>query len=45
VSHYEGVANLQHMKESGIDKIITTNSINELDSTDYLEVRNIFYYI
>jgi len=45
VSHYEGVANLQHMKESGIDKIITTNSINELESDDYLEIRNIFYYI
>jgi len=33
------------MKESGIDKIITTNSINELASTDYLEVTNVFQFI
>ena len=45
VSHYEGVANLQHMKESGIDKIITTNSINDLEPNDYLEIHNIFKFI
>ena len=31
VSHYEGTANIFQMKEAGIDKIYTTNSIRELE--------------
>ena len=31
VTHYENVANIFHMKESGVDAIYTTNSIKDLD--------------
>jgi len=40
VSHYEGVANQQSLKESGIDRVITTNSISGacLATDSFLEV-------
>jgi len=40
VSHYEGVAEKQSLKDSGIDKIITTNSLPGgcLVSNDFLEI-------
>lgn len=43
VSHYEGVANKTLLKESGIDKVITTNSLPNacLTSDDFLEVYEI----
>ena len=43
VSHYEGVANKALLKESGIDKVITTNSLPNacLISDDFLEVYEI----
>lgn len=43
VSHYEGVADRQSLKDSGIDKVITTNSLPNacLVSDDFLEVYEI----
>jgi ribose-phosphate pyrophosphokinase len=35
VSHFEGVANLRELKESGIDGVYTTNSFALIDSNDY----------
>lgn len=35
VSHFEGVANLRELKESGIDAVYTTDSFPLIDSNDY----------
>jgi ribose-phosphate pyrophosphokinase len=41
VSHYEGTANVQTLKDSGINLIFTTNSKPFVDRNDYLVVKNI----
>ena len=46
VSHYEGTANLQNLKSSGIDYVFTTDSKPFVDRDDsFLSVRNIEKYI
>lgn len=35
VSHFEGVANLRELKESGIDGVYTTDSFSMIESNDY----------
>jgi len=41
VSHYEGTANVQTLKDSGIDLVFTTNSKPFVDRNDYLVAKNI----
>jgi hypothetical protein len=41
VSHYEGTANIQTLKDSGIDLIFTTNSKPFVDVNDSLVVKSI----
>lgn len=45
VSHYEGVADFQKMNNSGIDFIYTTDSINNLSSSDFIAVESVCNYV
>jgi len=45
VSHYEGTANIQMLKDSGIDLIFTTNSKPFVDVNDSLVVKSIKAYM
>lgn len=45
VSHYEDVANLRDMKDSGIEKIFCTNSIRDVVTSDFLNQENVFNFI
>jgi len=45
VSHYEGTANIQTLKDSGIDLVFTTNSKPFVDVNDSLVVKSIKAYM
>lgn len=45
VSHYEGVADLHSMKDCGISKIITTNSICSISSDDFIKQHDVFPFM
>lgn len=49
VSHFEGTANLSALKESGIDKVFTTNSkdwdTNDYNKANYITTFNVFNYL
>lgn len=45
VSHYEGTADQDKLKESGIDAVYTTNSLQDLSPSPFLNVKNIWDYL
>ncbi|AZP10708.1 ribose-phosphate diphosphokinase [Undibacterium parvum] len=45
VSHYEGSAQEIKLQESGIDAVYTTNSLQDLVATKFLNVKNIWQFM
>lgn len=45
VSHYEGVASEGDLRASGIDAVFTTNSLKNMISTDFINVKDIWSFM
>ncbi|MCD6027133.1 MAG: ribose-phosphate pyrophosphokinae [Solimicrobium sp.] len=45
VSHYEGTADEEKLADSGINAIYTTNSLQDLAATEFLNVKNIWRFM